>query len=245
MRAVIASGTGRYSDPWHPFTETSAVLAALLEEVGFAVTVNEDVDHALAHLQGVDLLVVNAGDPWRGAGEGDIAPHAEVDSAAFRTALTQGLGVIAMHCAVSSLRDYPDWFPAIGGMWVPGVSWHPPASLTNVHVEGLPGGGSAEDFAVFDERYCRLQRLGSRYVVATHPGDQSREPSAWVRRYGGSRIAVDVLGHDERSYDSKGHRELLAFLALWAARRDESPRPCDHSFPDVGEGLRHPDNLVW
>ncbi|MFK4760087.1 ThuA domain-containing protein [Microbacterium sp. ZW T5_45] len=226
MRAVIASGTGRYADPWHPFTKTSPLLAAVLEDAGFSVRVDEDVDHAIPNLRGVDLLVVNAGDPWREAGEGDVAPKVTGDPAAFGAVLTQGLGLLAMHCAVSSLRDYPDWFPAIGGMWVPGLSWHPPASMTNVKVNGFPdeeGGAGFDDFDVFDERYCRLQQLGSRDVVATHPGEQGPEPSAWVRRYGRSRIAVDVLGHDEKSYESEGHRQLITRLAVWAAHRDESP----------------------
>ena len=64
-RAVIATGTGRYGDPWHPFSETSARIAALLRDDGWDVTVDDDVDRALAHLDGFDLLVVNAGDPWR------------------------------------------------------------------------------------------------------------------------------------------------------------------------------------
>jgi type 1 glutamine amidotransferase len=221
MRAVIASGTGRYADPWHPFTKTSPLLAAILEDAGFSVGVDEDVDHALTHLQGVDLLVVNAGDPWRETMEGTAASKPTVHPDALGAALAQGLGVLAMHSALSSLRDYPDWFSAIGGMWVPGLSSHPPASLTTVQVDRPPGGEGAADFDVFDERYCRLQQLGSREVVATHPGAQDREPSAWVRRYGRSRIAVDVLGHDERSYESAGHRRLISSLAVWAAHRDE------------------------
>src|SRR5688572_591129 len=64
-RAVIASGAGRYADPWHPFAATSVRLADLLERDGWQVDVIDDPDVALTELEGAALLVVNAGDPWR------------------------------------------------------------------------------------------------------------------------------------------------------------------------------------
>ena len=213
MRAVIASGTGRYADPWHPFPKTSPIVAGILRDAGFDVEVDTDVDHAVAHLDGVDLLVVNAGDPWRDHDGSDATPATD----AFAAALGRGIGVLALHCAVASLRDYPEWAPAVGAMWVPGLSYHPPADATSVTVHCLPGDPEPSTFELFDERYCRLQRLGRWSVVAEHAGDGAPEPAAWLREVGASRIAVDVLGHDERSYESAGHRALVARLALWAA----------------------------
>lgn len=32
MKALIASGNGRYEDPWHPFPRTSALLGAILQD---------------------------------------------------------------------------------------------------------------------------------------------------------------------------------------------------------------------
>lgn len=224
-RALIASGAGRYGDPWHPFAETSALLAEVLTDTGFAVVVDSDVDGALTRLEGVDLLVVNAGDPWRdGAAFG--APVAAV--AGLTAALGRGMGVLAVHSAVSSLRDHPLWAAAIGAVWLPGVSMHPEigrARITGGASAGSVGSGcgapfAVEDFEVFDERYCRLQRIGDSTIVATHvgaaPGDV--EPTAWVREVGAARVAVSVLGHDARAYESPGHRALLRTLALWAAR---------------------------
>ena len=42
-------------------------------------------------------------------------------------------------------------------------------------------------------------------------------PVATPTTFGRARVAVDVLGHDERSYGSPGHRALLRDLARWAA----------------------------
>ncbi|MEV7692261.1 ThuA domain-containing protein [Microbacterium sp. NPDC089189] len=215
MRALIASGAGRYADPWHPFAETSAALAGILGDAGIETVIDDDVDAAMTRLDGIDLLVVNAGDPWR-AEEHAERPHpASVDGLAG--ALTRGMGVLAMHCAVSSLRDYPQWAHAIGRIWVPGGSFHPPADEAAIEGGALPDGTALPSFRLFDERYCRLQVTGETVDVA-HPATDPADPSAWVREVGAARIAVDVLGHDARSYTSAGHRQLVTALARWAGR---------------------------
>lgn len=214
QNALVVSGSGRYADPWHPFPRTSPLVAEILRDAGFHTEIDDDVDGAMTRLDRVDLLVVNAGDPW-GDGRAGSAPAASVEG--FDHALERGMGVIALHCAVASLRDYPSWAPAIGGMWVPGASWHPEIGDVDIAGGGVPGGGVVEPFTVFDERYCRLQQFGERTVVATHETDGVRMPAAWVRTHGPARVAVDTLGHDERSYESDGHRRLIGTLSRWAA----------------------------
>lgn len=212
-RALVLTGSGRYADPWHPFAETGARLAEVLTEHGWAVEVSDDVDTGMTRLDGIDLVAVNAGDPWRDGSRG--APPASVQG--FASALERGIGVLALHAAVSSLRDYPEWASALGAMWVPTLSFHPEAGETVIQVE--PDTVPAEvpsTFHVHDERYCALQRLGGRTVVAWHEGDGAKEAAAWVREHGNARVAVDVLGHDARSFDASGHRTLVAALAAWA-----------------------------
>ena len=216
-RAVVVSGAGRYADPWHPFAATSDLLGGVLHSEGFAVEVDHDLDRVMAQLGGVDLLVVNAGDPWRGDSADAAVPMGSIEG--FAEALTRGIGILAMHTAVATMRDYPEWAGTVGAMWVPGLSMHPPASTSIIRVE-LGGVVSVDDFDLFDERYCRLQRLGRSDVVAWHDGDGRREPAAWTRTVGRSRIAVDVLGHDERSYESAGHVRLIAQLARWCTADD-------------------------
>ena len=50
MRAVIATGAGRYADQWHPFAATSRRLKSVLEDAGFAVVIDEDLDGAMTRL---------------------------------------------------------------------------------------------------------------------------------------------------------------------------------------------------
>ena len=225
LQAVIASGSGRYRDPWHPFARTSALLSGLLAAGGFTVTIEDDLDQAMTRLDGVSLLVVNAGDPWRSGPPGPVPAEA---LAGFRHAVQRGIGILAMHPAPATMRGYPEWAPTIGAIWLPGISGHPPAAEITVTIDdprfsdsGLASGGSVE---VFDERYCHLQQLGPSEVVGTHTVDGTTHPAVWLRRVGRSRVAVDLLGHDERSYESETHRALILGLARWVVdRATEAP----------------------
>lgn len=218
-RAVIATGTGRYGDPWHPFSETSARIAALLRDDGWDVTVDDDVDHALAHLDGFDLLVVNAGDPWRN-GDTELGHHADpAADAGLTAAIARGIGIIAVHAALSTLRDHPAWRRAIGGEWEPGRSWHPP--IADAHVGIVDAGHPITDrmpgIDVFDERYSDLAVDDGARVLAEHEVDGTAHPAVWIRE-DPTRAVVSSLGHDARAYDSPEHVRLLQRAARWAAR---------------------------
>ncbi|WP_343048851.1 ThuA domain-containing protein [Microbacterium immunditiarum] len=216
-RALVLSGgdSGRYSDPWHPFAKTSQALSDLLRADGYAVEVREDVDEAVRDLQGVQLIVANLGDSWR---NGSSAAHRDIDPEALRSALERGVGLLAMHSSVGSLREYPEWAAAIGAVWLPGISTHPPIGETVVSV--LDDGST---FTVVDERYTRLQFIGESDVHATHTFEGLPTPTAWTRQHRNSRVAVDVLGHDSRSYLSQGHQQLIRGLVRWAVGDSDRP----------------------
>jgi len=208
--AVIATAEGRYRDPWHPFDETTERVRGILAERGFEVRILP-VDDALQALEGADLLVVNAGDPWREGSFG--APRESIEG--LEAALARGIGVLALHAAASSLRDFASWAPAIGRVWLPEVSMHPEIGEAELDWADHPLAG-AEPLAVFDERYSFLQAVGDSDVVATHEHAGHTHPVVWTRRHGAARVAADLLGHSARSFDSAAHRDLLGRLADWA-----------------------------
>jgi type 1 glutamine amidotransferase len=216
-RAVIASGAGRYADPWHPFPHTSARIAEILAEDGWDVLVIDDPDRALWSLDDASLLVVNAGDPWRG---GDGEPHA--DHAAARgldAAIDRGIGLIAVHTGLASLRDYPRWREAIGGEWEVDRSWHPPISRVVIPVTGgaHPVTAGIPEISVFDELYTDLAVDERVHVLAAHERDAASHPLVWVCEQP-TRAVATALGHDERSYESASHRALMRGAARWAGR---------------------------
>lgn len=231
MRAVILSGSGRYADPWHPYPETTLRLVEIAEAAGFSVTVADDIDAALAQLDDdVQLIIVNAGDPdgptADAAGATEATGRATVDAvrlaaanAALEAAIERGIGILAVHAAAASLRDYPAYERALGARWERNRSWHPPISDAHVHVVG--NHAIAErlgDFTVFDERYTDFRLDAVIEPIAEHEHDGTRHPLVWAREFGRSRLVYDALGHDARSYDSAGHRELLERSLAWLSR---------------------------
>lgn len=216
-RAVIASGAGRYADPWHLFPHTSARIAQILDEDGWDVLVIDDPDRALWSLDDASLLVVNAGDPWRG---GDGEPHP--DHAAARgldAAIDRGIGLIAVHTGLASLRDYPRWREVIGGEWEVDRSWHPPISRTVIPVADgeHPVTAGISEISVFDELYTDLAVDEHVHVLVAHERDAASHPLVWVCEQP-TRAVATALGHDERSYESASHRALMRSAARWAGR---------------------------
>lgn len=232
-RALVLSGAGRYADPWHPFEETSAALAEVLSTAGLQVEQSTDVDGSLQRLDEVDLLAVNTGDPWRNGETGRGAPADAM--VGLDAALARGIAVLVLHTAVTSLRDYPSWAAAVGAIWLPEISGHPPLDdftvrlrADSLHAAPLLEGQS--DFTVTDEQYSFLQRVGSSTVLAEHTHAGEQHPLVWVRRHQQgqhqqgrhqqAKVAVDLLGHDLRSYESAEHRRLLNSLVSWLTADD-------------------------
>ncbi|MCL2737044.1 MAG: ThuA domain-containing protein [Propionibacteriaceae bacterium] len=220
--AIILSGTGRYADPWHDFALTSAALETVAREAGWQVSITEDIDATLAlGLDGVDLLIVNAGNP------GTTPPEdpALIDRgrANLAAAFKRGISVLGAHTAATSLRDYPQYRTVLGGEWVPGHSWHPPfceihvRPLHDLIVEGL------SDFTVQDERYTDLVLDPGVEPLASTRDEDRRHILAWANEAGPTRVVYSALGHDGRAYESPGYRSFLRRVLIWLL-----PRPVFH-----------------
>jgi hypothetical protein len=223
-QALILSGSGRYADPWHRFDETSAVLATLAKQSGWQPTIIHDIDPALADgLDGIDLLIVNAGDPWRNP---DVRPDPTSEAfdqgrANLDQALGRGMSVLSMHCGAASLRDYPQYRQALGGEWRPGLSWHP--ARADLHIRPLHDQISEGlcDFTVNDERYTDLVIDRDVEPLLTATGDEDEVIIAWANTLGAARVIYDSLGHDTGSYDSCGHKSFLRRALSWLSPRDD------------------------
>ena len=235
MRAVVLSGSGRTADPWHSYDATSAALAGLAREAGFDAEIVEGPLEGLATLDGATrLIIVNAGDPDGPLPNGAVDPgpvderlvaHA---TAELDAALERGIGLFVAHSALSTLREVPAYGDAIGALWIDGVSWHPPIGDARVHIVGdhQIATGLA-DFTVFDERYTGMPISGIIEPIAEHTEDGANHPLVWARRIGASRIVVDALGHDLRSYESDDHRQLVRAALAWLAAVAEPTRADD------------------
>ncbi len=70
-------------------------------------------------------------------------------------------------------------------------------------------------FGIVDERYTYLRMAPDVVPLAAHEYEGEVHPLLWARVLGRSRVVTDALGHDERSYDSAAHRELISRAARW------------------------------
>jgi uncharacterized protein len=208
-RSLILSGGGEYRDPWHPFAATSERLAGLLRNLGHEVEVSEFVGDRVADLRGWDLVVVNAA----------AGPRAETSAAAagLRAALDRGVGVLAVHVGACTLLRLPAWESVTGAAWVGGRSMHPKAGPGRIitYPGRHPICAHVTDFDIVDERYAYLRTAPDVVPLAAHEHEGTLHPVLWARLLGRSRVVTDVLGHDERSYDSTAHRQLISRAAQW------------------------------
>lgn len=223
--AVIVSGGVA-----HDFPATSAELARVLGEAGFAATVSEDVEGVLTGLArpGVGprpLLVLNLlrwtmqveryahlRDRWAIS----LPPRARDALVAHVTA---GGGLLAMHGASICFDDWPRWRELLGGVWRWDTSSHPPLSgPVTVRVAGAhPIVAGLADFRIVDEVYGFLDRTDDVSGLLLSPHGGTDHPLLWARQVGAGRVVYDALGHHVASYEVPEHREIVRRAARWAA----------------------------
>ena len=213
-KVLIVSGAGAYADPWHPFAQTSARLADIIAASGHSVSINEEVESALADLRGVDLVVVNIGCPRPERPAEALVPV----TVGLTAHLTRGGGLLGVHVSSTSLTTMPTWPAILGGRWVRGTSMHPPQDVGHVHLTRAahPILTGMTDFDVLDERYSYLELEPDVVVLGEHIDDGRRHhPILWAHHHLGGRVVYDALGHDPQSYDSAGHVMFVQRSIAW------------------------------
>lgn len=170
---LIVSGAGDYSDPWHPFADTSARLVGILES-RYDVTLTTDVAAALAGLSADDwdLVVLNFGS----AGLELPTDDACVDGL-LRYAAAGG-ALLACHVVATAFPADPRWEELLGGLWVRGTTMHPPQGDAEIRI--LPVDHAVtrghEDFVLLDERYSYLRVSPHVPSAARSRGTRTRLP---------------------------------------------------------------------
>jgi uncharacterized protein len=218
MRNLILTG-----GPYHPFAETSRLLADLFELDGVKSVIIDDVEHGLAEAPGYDLLTLNML-RWRMLGERfdeDRREWAMALSArgrdAVRAHLAAGRGILALHTASICFDDWPEWRDIIGARWDWPRSSHPPPRESSIRVAtgAHPIVADATDFEVIDEIYSYLDYSDvTPLMTCARRGED--QPLLWARSVGGGRVAYDALGHDARSITQPTHALIIRRAALWA-----------------------------
>lgn len=220
-RALVLTSAGpAYADPWHDLRTTSAAVAAVVTAAGLGVEVRDDVVDALEEHAGRSLLVVNV------SGAPEPPEEERVDAArvaaALRRHVAAGAPVLGVHSAALAFGTVPLWREVLGARWVHGRSWHPDLGVATAHVAPVdhPVTAGLADFRVEDERYTDLDPVPGRLALVSHEEGGRTHPLVLVGTVGRSRVVLDALGHDGRSYASPERRALLRREARWAAGLD-------------------------
>lgn len=218
-KARVFSGSGRYTDPWHPFAETSAAIAEVITGLGgWDVQVVQSEPESLTALDGVELLVINSGvgDPETLPGPDAAWARAHAELARW---VERGGPVLGTHTAAATFPEWPKWPALLGGRWVRGRSMHPPRGFAAFDLASdhpvLRGLDSVE---AYDERYSYLEPVGDIVPLLSHEHDGRTHVMAWIHETDTVRVIYDGLGHGPESYESPSRRELLRNEIVWLTR---------------------------
>lgn len=206
-RVLIFSGGADYTDPWHPFAETSTIVAAILRADGHDTTIVDTLDGLAKSLGDADLLLVNAG--------GGPAPHPLDDRFADILAGYRG-PLLALHVAATLLPEHELWEEALGGRWVRDVSMHP--ARGPMHLRAVSPSiplHDLEPLETVDEAYSWLRVSPEAEVLLVHDYDDAQHPVSWTLQRNGRRSAHLSLGHDREAYDAPVAVGLIQRLTSW------------------------------
>lgn len=211
-RVVLFSGGDDYTDPWHPFLETSAEVSDILRAADFAVHTVLRVDELEVLLESSDLLVVNAGG----------GPHAHPRDERLRAVIAAHAGgILALHVAATLLPSDDAWEERLGGRWVRGHTMHPARGplrvLRDATVDVRDADALPAIIDTVDEAYSWLRVDPDADVLYRQRHAGELHPLVWTHERNGVRAAYCALGHDVEAYASPAVRALIAELARWAA----------------------------
>jgi type 1 glutamine amidotransferase len=232
LRVLLLSGNDAHR--WHNWERTTPAIRAALEwdprvSVDVISSPEEFARRPLSTYAAIALNYCNWKDP-----AGISAPA--------RTALAGyvagGGGLAVLHFANGAFHaslpeagasDWPEYRRLVRRVWD-----HAPAAdgtaSTHDHFgwfTARPAGDhpiceGIQPFAVQDELYVRQrgEEPITPLLTARSQVTGGDEPLAWAYPYGAGRIFQTLLGHDERSYQAFGTREMLRRGVAWAARRE-------------------------
>jgi type 1 glutamine amidotransferase len=219
MKNVLLSG-----GIFHPFDDTSALLADLLRPLGVETVVTEDVAEAVAELDGADLLTLNAL-RWRMMNHDKYAPYRkrwafempERSAARIEAFVEAGGGLLALHTASICFDTWYGYGQLLGGLWRWGATWHPDAGPVHVRARGQHAVvDELGPFELNDEVYHDLA-LGpnARPLLEARVSGGPWQTVAWCHEPGEGRVVYDALGHGPESFACAEHRRFLERSVRW------------------------------
>lgn len=134
-------------------------------------------------------------------------------------AVANGLGIVALHCALDSHPNWPAGDMLLGARF----ESHPPFGEIEVTLDigdhpvsaGLPTSWSLRD----EFYHLRKVKLEDAAVLMTgiSPAGGARRPVTWAKSYGEGRVVATILGHGPETHADPRYRRLVAQALRWVA----------------------------
>lgn len=191
---------------------------ATLKAGGFSVHYTEDRDQAAAELANADVAVISVNRKF-------------FDTMVYRKALfdfaAAGKGIVMLHPGTwYGFTGWPELNAQIVGGGARGHDKIHPFEVKKIKshpvMEGVP-----ESFTVEDELYYvnaepdKVPAGTAKITVLaeTSPSDkyQAPHPSVWITEHPQAKVVGMALGHDARTHDHAGYRQLLINAAKWVS----------------------------
>jgi hypothetical protein len=141
----------------------------------------------------------------------------------------KGVGLIALHDALLSYQDWPDYHRIIGGTYLldflkTGDKTIPPSDVgrnitihTAVADPHHPVTAGITDFTTYkDELYRKVPTGEDIHVLCT----AEDKPLIWCRTEKNSRVVTCMLGHGPPVWSDSSFQKILANAIQWTAKRD-------------------------
>jgi type 1 glutamine amidotransferase len=136
-----------------------------------------------------------------------------------------GKGVVVLHHAVFSFRDWEWWREHVTGTQPIPKERRPPGPgyQHDVHqvIEAVtrhPITDGLMPMHIVDETYAALEFSPKAQILLKTNHPTSNGPVAWIGPHAKSRVVTIQLGHDQTSHLHDGYRTLVRRAILWSAR---------------------------
>lgn len=179
-------------------------LATALFSRGINLTYTENpADLNAANLSRYDGLVIYAN-------HDQISPEQDKTLTEF---VESGKGLIPIHAASYCFRNSPAYVKMVGGQFKSHKAGTFRTEIVDARHPILQG---FTPFETWDETYVHTELQPDNHLLMVRDEDGRKEPWTWTRTQGKGRIFYTAYGHDERTWNQEGFRQLIGNGILWA-----------------------------
>lgn len=137
--------------------------------------------------------------------------------AAYVNLLNHGVGIVSLHHALISFREWDEFNRIIGGVWTTGENTvkHDVRYRVNIADPNHPVTKGITDFEIVDETYKGYSVNPKAHVLLRTDHPDSAPVIGWTHHYGNSPIVYIQHGHDAMAYENPNYRKLVSQAIRW------------------------------